>query len=88
MVRYSVSGSRGKWIIQWFGRFHKVRASAGRFLHYGTSWRAVSTNSPEPRFGESYASIALMSSRREYGDMVSLQISLYIFYIKKKNTKI
>ena len=63
---------------------HKDRASAGRFLHYGTSWRAISTHSPEPWFGESSASIALMSSRRKCGVMVSLQISLYIDYIKKK----
>ena len=66
---------------------HNDRASAGRFLHYGTSWRAVSTKSPEPWFGESYASIALMSSGRECGVMVSLQISLYIDYIKKKIKK-
>ena len=66
---------------------HEDRASAGRFLHYGTSWRAVSTNSPEPWFGESYASIALTSSGRECGVMDSLQISLYIVYIKKKIQK-
>ena len=66
---------------------HKDIASAGRFLHYGTSWRAVSTNSPEPWFGESYASIALMFSRRECGVIVSLQISLYIVYFKKKIEK-
>ena len=63
---------------------HKDRASAGRSIHYGTSWKAVSTNSPEPWFGESSASFALMSSRRKCGVMVSLQISLYIVYIKKK----
>ena len=66
---------------------YKDRALAGRSLHYGTSWRAVSTNSLEPWFGESSASIALMSSRRESGVMVSLQISLYIVYIKKKIQK-
>ena len=67
---------------------HKDRASAGRFLHYGTSWRAVSTNSPEPWFGESYASIALTPSERECGVMVLLQISLYISLYQKENIKI
>ena len=66
---------------------HKDRASAGRSLHYGTSSRAVSTNSPELWFGESYASIALTSSGRECGFMVSIQISFYIVYIKKKIEK-
>ena len=63
---------------------HKDGASASRSIHYGTYWKTVSTNSPEPWFGESYTSIALMSSGRECGVMVSLQISLYIDYIKKK----
>ena len=66
---------------------HEGRASDGRFLHYGTSRRAASTNSPEPWFGESYASIALTSSGRECGVMDSFQISLYIVYIKKKIQK-
>ena len=69
-------------------KHHKGKASAGRSLPYGTSWKAVSTNSQEPCFGESYASIALTPSERECGVMVLLQISLYIVYIKKKNTKI
>ena len=66
---------------------HEDRASAGRFLHYGTSWRAVSANSPEPWLGESYASIALTSSGRECGVMDSFQISLYISLYQKENIK-
>jgi hypothetical protein len=67
---------------------HKVRTSVGRCLHYGTSWRAVLTNSPEPWFGESYASIALTPSGRECGVMVLLQISLYISLYQKENIKL